>query len=237
MNQNLQNSSDEIKRIKDAYEKRKVSTPPGRYSSHDKAHLFACSQRERTVLKNLEKENMLPLWGKKILEVGCGNGSIMEDFIRYNANPANLYGVELLRERVERVKQLDPDIKISCQSAEKIPYQDKMFDLVMQFTMFTSILDSNMKSQIAMEMIRVLKDDGIILWYDYFCSNPGNPDVKGIKRKEIKSLFPGCKYYFIRTTLAPPITRTVIKLSRAACYLLEMLPFLRTHYVAVIQKV
>jgi len=54
-----------------------------------------------------------------------------------------------------------------------------------QFTVFTSILDISMKQSIAGEMLRVLKPDGIILWYDYYRNNPMNPDVRGVKKREI----------------------------------------------------
>ncbi len=37
-------------------------------------------------------------------------------------------------------------------------------------------------------MLRVLKPNGIILWYDYFISKPTNPDVKGVGKREIKRL-------------------------------------------------
>jgi len=35
-----------------------------------------------------------------------------------------------------------------------------------------------MNQGIATEMLRVLKPDGIILWYDYHMNNPKNPGVK-----------------------------------------------------------
>lgn len=84
---------------------------------------------------------------------------------------------------------LSPNIDFRCGNAEELPYEDGSFDIVMQFTVFTSILNPQMKQNIAKEMLRVLKDDGIILWYDYFVSKPTNPDVKGVGRREIERLF------------------------------------------------
>ena len=57
-------------------------------------------------------------------------------------------------------------------------------------------------------MLRVLKKEGIILWYDFSYDNPKNPDVKGIKKEEIINLFPNCKFTFNKVTLAPPIVRS-----------------------------
>lgn len=87
--------------------------------------------------------------------------------------------------------------------------------------MFTSILDFQMKQKIAKEMLRILKPKGVILWYDYHVNNPKNPDVKGVKKKEIKRLFPNYSFRFRRITLAPPLVRVIARYSRRLCYLLE----------------
>ena len=54
-------------------------------------------------------------------------------------------------------------------------------------------------------MIRVVKNEGMILWYDYHVNNPWNPDVRGVKKQEILRLFPSCQIRVQRTTLAPPL--------------------------------
>lgn len=93
-----------------------------------------------------------------------------------------------------------------------------------------------MKANIAKEMLRVLKPEGIILWYDYYISKPTNPDVKGVGKKEIKRLFPNCSFHFKQAILAPPLARVIAPYSPLLCYLLEKIPFLCTHYLAVIRK-
>ncbi|MCC7210276.1 MAG: hypothetical protein IT451_00360 [Candidatus Brocadia sp.] len=45
-----------------------------------------------------------------------------------------------------------------------------------------------MKKGIAAEMLRVLEPDGVILWYDYYMNNPKNPDVKGVKKRNSRTL-------------------------------------------------
>jgi len=106
----------------------------------------------------------------------------------------------------------------------------------MQFTVFTSVLQKGIKKDIAKEMLRVLKKAGIIIWYDFSYNNPRNPDVKGIKKKEIVNLFPNCKFTFKRVTLAPPIARFIAPRSWLLCYLFEKLSFLCTHYLVIIRK-
>jgi len=106
----------------------------------------------------------------------------------------------------------------------------------MQFTVFTSILDIQLKKKIASEMLRVLKKDGIVVWYDFHMNNPKNPDVKGIKKNEIYQLLPNCEIFLKRITLAPPLARKIAPFSFILCSILEKIPFLCTHYLGVIRR-
>lgn len=225
----------ESERIKERYERRK-RLPKDLYSPFKPGNLFIVQQRERAILKLLDKYKMNPLADRKILDIGCGSGSELRRFIEYGARRKNLFGIDLLPDRIERAKELNPLIDFRCGNAEELPYEDEFFDIVMQFTVFTSILDNTMKSNIVKEMLRVLKPDGIILWYDYYISKPTNPDVKGVGKKEIKRLFPNCSFHFKRVTLAPPLARMLAPYSLLLCYLLEKIPLLCTHYLTVIRR-
>jgi len=97
-------------------------------------------------------------------------------------------------------------------------------------------LVTDLKRQVALEMLRLTKPDGLILWYDFFFDNPKNPNVRGIGGREIRRLFPGCSVTLRRVTLAPPLTRWVASRSWLVCSLLDAIPLLRTHFVGVIRK-
>jgi len=226
----------EIERIRLAYDKRKEKIKADYYALSHPANEFVLFQREKRILELLHNHRLNPLSDKKILDVGCGDGGPLRDFIQYGALPQNLYGLDLLADKIERARMLSPNIDFRCGNAEELPYDDESFDVVMQFTVFTSILDDGMKGNIATEMLRVLSADGIILWYDYFVSKPTNPDTKGLRRKEIEGLFPDCTFDFRRITLAPPIARLLAPYSFLLCYLLEKLRFLNTHYLGVIKE-
>ena len=229
-------NEDEVKRIKEAYSRRERIIPKDLYSLFNLAHLFIVQNREKQVLRLLHKFGMSHLEDKRVLDVGCGRGWELRNFVRYGARPENLYGIDLLPERVKEAKSLSPNITFQCGNAEELPYEDETFDIVVQFTVFTSILNSKMKKNIAREILRVLKFRGIILWYDYHIDNPRNSDVKGIKRKEIIELFPNCHLYLRSVTLAPPLTRAIAPYSWLLCNILEKIPFLRTHYLGIIKK-
>jgi hypothetical protein len=107
----------------------------------------------------------------------------------------------------------------------------------MQSTVFTSILAHDIKKRVAMEMIRVTRRGGAILWYDYFRNNPRNSDVRAVPATEIRELFPKCAIQLERLTLAPPLARAVAPASWALAALLEAIPLLRTHYLGIIRPV
>ena len=207
------------------------------YSWFNHGQLFNVQMRERILLEQLRQYGCEDLQSKKLLEVGCGNGHWLREFVKWGAKPANVTGVELLDDRVREAKQLCPAVvEIMQGSAAKLEFPDEAFDLVLQSMVFTSILDSTLKQQVAREMMRVVKSGGFIFWYDYHVNNPYNSDVRGVKRREIYRLFPNCRIQLRRITLAPPLARILAPYSYLLCYLLEKFPPLCTHYLGIIRK-
>jgi ubiquinone/menaquinone biosynthesis C-methylase UbiE len=221
-------------RIRAAYTRRHTDS---RYSQFNPGHLFTIQQLERQIIRSLKKHRFASLDKRRILEVGCGTGFWLREFIQWGTRPENIFGIDLLHDRVAEAKQLCPKgMRLQCGTATRLPFPDSNFDLVLQATVFTSILDSPMKQRIAAEMLRVVKEDGLILWYDYHINNPWNSDVKGIKKREIRELFLDCQIELKRITLVPPLVRSLAPYFWIACYCLEKIPWLCTHYLGVIRK-
>jgi ubiquinone/menaquinone biosynthesis C-methylase UbiE len=174
---------------------------------------------------------------KEIIEVGCGTGYWLREFIKWGADPTRISGVDLLPDRVAKARELCPEgVTVQLGNAAKLAFPDNTFDIVLQSTVFTSVLDYDMKRQMAAEMIRVVKGSGLILWYDYHVDNPWNPDVRGVKKQEIYQLFPGYRVELRRITLAPPLVRLLAPYSWLVCHLLAKIPWLCTHYLGAIQR-
>ncbi|MCC7210273.1 MAG: hypothetical protein IT451_00345 [Candidatus Brocadia sp.] len=68
----------------------------------------------------------------------------------------------------------------------------------------------------------------VLFWYDYHMKNPKNPDVKGIKKREIYELFPHCQIDLKRITLTPLIIRLIAPYSRITCYIFGKLKIFNT---------
>ncbi len=207
------------------------------YSLFNPANLFTVQQRQRAVLKMLRRQGLYPLAEQFILELGCGRGGVLLEYLSYGAAPGRLYGTDLLPDRVSAAHQNLPQVALTVADGQQLPYADGQFDLVVQYTVFTSVLDDGVKANLARDMLRVLrKPAGLILWYDFWL-NPTNPQTRGIRPAEVRRLFPNCRCDFQRITLAPPITRRLIKMSWLACYLLEKVRAFNSHYLAAIRPI
>ncbi|GAC1635127.1 MAG: hypothetical protein NVS9B14_11980 [Candidatus Acidiferrum sp.] len=156
--------------------------------------------------------------------------------IDFGAEPQNCFGIDLFRKSLLGGRAVNPGVSLLEGTAEELPFTDGEFDLTFQFTVFTSVLDGKARKVIASEVARTLKPGGYFVWYDFAFSNPRNPNVVGVGRREITELLPGFRHEFQKVTLAPPIGRTAVKISPMLYRFLALFPFLRSHYFCFAQK-
>ena len=224
---------EEEERIRRSYNSRSWDA----YSWSSTSYQFMMQDRERHILRMLAANRKMPLKNFSILEVGCGTGAWLRDFIKWGADPARIHGIDLLEERISIARRLCPvETTIKCGSGTEIEYKDASFDIVLQATVFTSILDAEIRVAVANEMRRVVKPDGLILWYDFHVNNPRNKDVRRVDSRELGTLFPDCEIDSRKVTLAPPLARAVAPRSWMLAEVLGALPALRTHTLAAIRQ-
>lgn len=229
--------NDEVQRIKAAYAKRDKYIYGEKYSVFNRANLFIKQRIAVHLLETLKRAGINSLSNLKILDVGCGYGENLLNFVTYGANPNNLYGIDILKDRIEKAKEASSAIKFSVADIAEIHEQSNYFDIVTQFTVFTSVTNYEYKKNMANEMIRVTSKNGIILWYDFCFDNPNNPDVRGVKKREIYDLFSGYEIRLKKVIPAPPLTSLIAPYSWISCLFLEKLVFLNTHYIGYIRKI
>ncbi len=225
----------ETERIRDAYVRRAERGADERYSLDDPANQYLFERRERDLTALLQRYTLMPLAGRDIIDVGCGNGALLRDLARLGADADRCHGIDLLPERVEAARERDPRMTLRAGDASLLPYDDASFDVALQFTLLSSVLDGEMRRAIASETMRVLRSGGVLIWYD-FIWNPGNRDARGIGLGELRRLYPGCSIDARRVTLAPPVTRRLARISPTLCRALEAVPLLRSHLLAAVGK-
>jgi len=229
------NHPDDLFRLRREYENRKLRFE-GKdvYSRIDPANFFAIQQRQRALLNVLRENGSVDFSKLKILEMGCGNGGILLEFLELGLMPTNLYGVDLLSDRLFNASKHLLGSHLLNSDGQFLPFPSHSFDMVMQFTALSSVLDPDIRRNICSEMLRVVDSLGIILWYDFWL-NPTNPQTHGIRPTEIRKLFPNCTCEFHKITLAPPLSRRIVPISWILAIFLESLKIFNSHYLVAIR--
>jgi ubiquinone/menaquinone biosynthesis C-methylase UbiE len=227
----------DLLRLRDEYaERARRYGKTDHYSLFNPGQLFAIQQRQRAVLRRLRRNSLYPLLRKDILELGPGSGGVLLEFLSFGASAQKLHGAELLFDRAQSARQSISNLLLACADGQYLPYPSQRFDLALQFTVFSSILDDKIKANIAGELLRVTRPGGMILWYDFWL-NPTNPQTRGIRPDEIRQLFPNCMVELQRITLAPPLASRIVPFSWGLALFLESLKIFNTHYLAAIRPI
>lgn len=223
----------ELERIAERYARRKARGDGGdRYSLLRPEVWRMWQERQRALLRLLSQRPGRPAdW--RAIEVGCGAGGNLQDLLRLGLMPAHLTGIELLPERLAPARAALPEavclLSGDASTADVAPASQ---DLVLQSTVFSSILDDGLQQRLAAAMWAWLKPGGAVVWYDFGVDNPRNPDVRGVPLARVHALFPEGRLTARRITLAPPLARAW----PAAYPVLNLFPWLRTHRLVLIEK-
>jgi ubiquinone/menaquinone biosynthesis C-methylase UbiE len=108
-----------------------------------------------------------PKKGMSILDVGCGTGSFLEFYKRFQCN---LFGIEPSPAMLAIAqKRLGSGANLYNGSAADMPYSDRSFDLIVSMLVLHE-LDHATRLAVLNEIKRVLKPSGKLLLIDF---NPG----------------------------------------------------------------
>ncbi len=226
----------ELERITERYLRRKQSCST-LYDLSNPSVYMSTQEKERVLAHWIKTIYNYQISNIRLLEVGCGEGANLLEFIRFGFKPENLVGNELLEERVAKaINNLPIATEILAGDACELKLADSSFEVVYQSTVFSSILDSYFQQKLADRMWSLVKPGGGVLWYDFIVNNPKNSDVKGVPVSRVKSLFPYGEITVWRITLAPPISRLVTKIHPSLYSVFNIFPFLRTHVLCWIRK-
>jgi ubiquinone/menaquinone biosynthesis C-methylase UbiE len=227
--------ADERARITSYYQQREASGLARRYSLFQPGSLFRVQRFERHMLAALTRHGITSLSDSRILDVGCGDGSFLRRLVSWGAEPNLLAGVDLLEDRVAAARRIEPCLDVRQADATALPFEDASFDLVAQLTVLTSILDGEMRREVAREMARVLRPGGVVVSYDFRVARDRR-NTRPLRVAELAGLFPGFSVDGRRVTLIPPLARALAGRSWMLCELLEAIPLLRTHELVLLGK-
>ncbi|CAD5372626.1 Methyltransferase domain-containing protein [Rubrivivax sp. A210] len=225
---------DETRAVAERYGRR---APGDRYHPLQAAVWQERQGRQRALIDLLRRHAPGPVAGLRVLEVGCGHGDNLLELLQLGFQPENLVGNELLPARAAAARQRLPAATAVLEGdALAQALAPGSFDIVLQSTVFSSLLDDAFQQRLAAQMWQWLKPGGAVLWYDFTVNNPRNPDVRGVSLARVQALFPQAQASCRRVTLAPPLARALGRWHPALIPLFNTLPFLRTHLLAWLAK-
>ena len=194
-------------------------------------------ERQRALLRLLAAHGIGELSTLNLTEVGCGSGGNLLELLRLGFAPDRLCGIELLPERHAQARQSLPEAtRVLLGDATVADIAPSSQHIVLQSTVFSSLLDDDFQAHLAAAMWRWLRPGGAVLWYDFTVNNPRNADVRGVPMRRVRELFPAASVTARRVTLAPPLARAVCAVHPALYPVFNALPLLRTHVLAWLEK-
>lgn len=228
-------SDDELRAVADRYARR---SPGGdRYNPLKPDVWQTLQERQRAMLRLFTRLGWHDLSRLRVTEVGCGAGDNLLELLRLGFAPEHLTGIELLAERHAQARhRLPAAATLHLGDASGVPIAPESQDIVLQSTVFSSLLDDAFQQRLADAMWRWVKPGGGVLWYDFTVDNPRNADVRGVGLKRLRRLFPEAMLRHERVTLAPPLARAVTRLHPALYTAFNLVPLLRTHLLAWVHK-
>ena len=211
-----------------------------RYSLLTSSVLLANQERQRAIVDMLVERGWHDVGELRLLEVGCGTGMNLLEFVRLGFSPEHVQGIELLPDSVDQARRVLPAsvrvIQGDAVHVDETLVPDASHDIVYQSVVFSSLLDEEFQQRLADRMWRWLRPGGGILWYDFVVDNPRNRDVRGIPVKRVRQLFSERTLKIRRITLAPPIARAVTLLHPRLYGVFNTCPWFRSHVLAWIEK-
>jgi len=177
----------------------------------------------------------------KALDVGCGTGSSLLQFIKLGFLPENLAGVDSGPDRIEEARARFPNVDFRCESAEQMSFGDSTFDIVFESTLFMMLTSQEVARRIAREMLRVTKPGGYLMLADWRYAEPNSKDHRAMSSKRIASLFEvGVSTVVVareRGALVPPLGRFLSRRLPSLYFAVQaMLPFTVGQVTTVLKK-
>ncbi|MFA5197461.1 MAG: methyltransferase domain-containing protein [Patescibacteria group bacterium] len=115
------------------------------------------------VAKTIEKMQIKP--GSKVLDLGCGNGRVIDVLKKYSV----VYtGLDISKNLIKLAQKKYPEERFIVGDLLKTPFSDKEFDCVLSLATLHHIPSSEQRLNALKEIYRILKPGGttlVTVWY------------------------------------------------------------------------
>ena len=178
-------------------------------------------------------ESKLPkvLNGKKVLEIGAGNGKTLRSIL--SQRPSEVYAIDISSKATEILSRKFQKSYVLKANILNLPFQKESFDVVVCFFTLNNLLKSERKKAIS-EIHRVLKCKGMLIFSDFAIGDyravgkkievntiilPNKLILHSFSIIEMKSIFKSFKVEKLKMISSNPI-RSQPKLKRKRIFML-----------------
>ena len=139
-------------RIRETYRGYESSGHDRRWDLRNPGFARLSRDRDEAVIALLARS--LPGAGGRLLDVGCGNGSLIGT-VAERWPDVRATGLDLLPDRIDEARASVPDATFVVGSADELPFDDGAFDVATAITLMSSIPTDDMEHGAAREIARV----------------------------------------------------------------------------------
>ena len=200
-----------------------------RHRLDDPGHLLLLADRTLALRRLLRDVGAHPLEERRVLDLGCGAGDSLATLLAASG-PACVTGVDPDATRLAVAADRIRPGTFFVADGSALAFADGAFDVVLLFTVLSSVADDAQRRAIVAETMRVLRPGGGVLLYD-FDMNPGNSETRGLSERQARILFDGCAIESRRVTPLPALARRLARSGRPRTWL-SRLPVPRTHHLS-----
>ena len=223
----------EILRLKTIYREKDSSSEYLRqYRAFEPLECGYRCQQIRCLSDMLYSKGYRDLSGLRILDVGCGTGRLLGDFIGMGGNSESMFGVDIMLSRLVKAIDRYPSMNFILIDGADLPFESISFDLLVQSVVFSSIGLPGLRKKLAAEMVRVTKPGGFIWWWDMVQTLPeaGNQSIT------LNELFPNLPILSKQISWLPLPSNGIAKKrwKWALSWLIDLFAPNPTHLVALI---
>jgi SAM-dependent methyltransferase len=216
-------------------EEERVSTAYRRYAdSAGKRRAWSAANRGNIAMREellglLLEAGARELAGQgRVLDIGCGNGFWLERLAEHGVAENRLSGVDVQPERVRRAARAVPRATLATADARHLPLPTADFDLVLLFTVLSSLATHSDARAALLEARRVLAPGGLLLCYEPRLPNPLNRTTVRLRRSDYASSL-GSSVRTLPCTVIPQLARRLGPLAPVAYPVLRRVRPLLSH--------
>lgn len=226
---------DELRRVRETYQEYDFQNRYERHWSPGHAGNRMIAEERRQAVASMAGRFLDA--SPTVLDIGCGRGSVLLDLKGVAGDaPLRTYGVDILEDRLHEAQEWNGRGKFVLYKGDFLPFRDQAFDIVLLFTVLSSIENRALRARVCQEAWRVTANGGIVLVYDVRLPNPRNRHLHPIRRRDVDALFPTGQLHSRSITVVPPLARLVPTHLGLLYALLARVPALRSHRMSMVVK-